>query len=180
MKFTQREFIDLSKAWAAISFAFAILLSGSISVVNAFIISAITVGTGFLLHELAHKFVAQYYGCWAEFKASDIMLVFAIFSALLGFIFAAPGAVMITGRVTRRQNGIISAAGPITNIALAFIFFLAPLPVAVSAYGAQINAFLALFNMIPFMGLDGQKVLAWRTEYFAALMGAAFLTFVVV
>ncbi len=178
MRFTQRELRDLAKAWAAISLAFAILLSNSISLANALIISGITVGLGFLLHELAHKFVAQYYGCWAEFKASDIMLVIAIFSALLGFIFAAPGAVMIQGRINRRQNGIISGAGPITNIALAFIF--TQVPGAIGAYGAQINAFLALFNMIPLMGLDGQKVLAWRTEYFVALIGAAFLTFVLV
>lgn len=175
MRFSNEEFVDLAKAWGAISLAFAIILSGEIGIVIAFVVAAITVGLGFLLHELAHKFVAQYYNCWAEFRADDRMLVFAVASAFLGFIFAAPGAVMIRGRISRRQNGLISAAGPVTNIVLAWLFFLVPLPFA--EYGAMINAFLALFNMIPFMGLDGQKVLAWNTRYFIALVAAGFLTF---
>ena len=27
------------------------------------------VGPAFLLHEIGHKIVAKYYGCWAEFRS---------------------------------------------------------------------------------------------------------------
>jgi Zn-dependent protease len=41
-----------------------------------------------------------------------------VLSLLLGFLFMAPGAVMVAGLVTRRQNGHIAVAGPLTNFGL--------------------------------------------------------------
>jgi fatty acid desaturase len=75
------ELIDLLKAWAAISVAFAILQVGltfSLSFVIVALLSALTVGIAFILHELAHKIAAQRYGCFAEFRAKDSMLFLAI------------------------------------------------------------------------------------------------------
>ena len=37
-------------------------------------------------------------------------------AALLGIVFMAPGAVMVAGLVTRRQNGHIAVAGPLVNL----------------------------------------------------------------
>ncbi|MBI2660325.1 metalloprotease, partial [Candidatus Woesearchaeota archaeon] len=62
------ELKDLAKAWIIISAAFAILLSKSIfsgEFYIKFIIASLSVGVGFLLHELGHKIVAQRYGCFA-------------------------------------------------------------------------------------------------------------------
>lgn len=182
MRFSNKEFKELAKAWAAITLAFTILLTrGRVDAASALIISGVTVGAGFLLHELAHKLTAQYYNCWAEFRSDDKMLVFAVLSAFLGFIFAAPGAVYIRGRISVRQNGIISAAGPLTNIALAILFYLSvPFTGAIGGYGAMINSFLALFNMIPIMNLDGAKVLRWNKAMFGVLIGISFLSYLFV
>ena len=121
---SEKELRDLVKAWIAISLAFALVLRHDIglSFYQVFIVSAVTVGTGFLLHELGHKFVAQRYGCFAEFRSFDQMLMLAVMMSFFGFVFAAPGAVMIMGRVDIRKNGIISAAGPIVNLILALFF----------------------------------------------------------
>ncbi len=186
MKFSEIEKQHLLKAWVAISLAFAILLGNILSLdfIIYFFISLFTVGIGFLLHEISHKLVAQKYGCWAEFRADDKMLIFAILSAFLGFIFAAPGAVFISGHVTKAKNGKISLAGPATNIILAVIFLcLTFLPVegliAVTLnYGFQINSFIALFNMIPFLNFDGEKILRWnKIIYFITVIFAASLVF---
>ena len=94
------ELHELLKAWFFVSLAFTILLNGfsfDVGTGLIFIIAATTVGTGFLLHELMHKLVAQHYHCWAEFRADNMMLLFAVFSSFMGFLFAAPGAVMIYG-----------------------------------------------------------------------------------
>ena len=60
MKFSKVEVRDLMKAWIAISIAFGIVLRSG-TFLNSFLLAGITVGVGFLLHELAHKVVAQHY-----------------------------------------------------------------------------------------------------------------------
>ena len=183
MKFSAVEKEHLLKAWLAISLAFAIALGGfrfDLGFIRTLIISAITVGLGFLLHELAHKSVAQHFGCFAEFRANMQMLLFAVLLSFTGIIFAAPGAVMISGRINDKKSGLISAAGPVTNIVLAmffynFTFFNSPFLGTIGMYGTRINAWLALFNMIPFGGLDGSKVLRWNKKYYALIVVAALI-----
>lgn len=169
MRYSRHEVIDLVKAWIAISIAFAIAFVGfSQGFLIGLVISALTVGIGFLLHELSHKRMALKYGCSAEFRSSDPMLLLMIGISFLGFVFAAPGAVYIYGgRLTREQNGKVSAAGPAINIILAIAFFLIALFIpgaffkTLGLLGFGINAWLALFNLIPVWNLDGKKVLAW-------------------
>lgn len=182
IKTSKKEIIDLTKAWIAISIAFGIILSSSISLQKAVFVAAFSVGLGFLLHELAHKLVAQHYRCFAEFRSFDPMLLLAIVMAFVGFVFAAPGAVMIQGYVDYRKNGIISIAGPITNLVLAVIFLgllaLGIFPI-VSQYGFVINSWLALFNMIPVWQLDGKKVFVWnKLAYFIVVAVAFFFSFI--
>ena len=170
IKFSKVEIRDLTKAWVVISIAFAIVLSGgllSFDFLMNVILAAITVGTGFLFHEMGHKIVAQRYGCFAEFRADNQMLFLAIIISFLGVIFAAPGAVMIAGRVSKRRNGLISIAGPAVNIVFAVIFLALSFVVSggflgqIVAFGFVINSWLALFNLIPFWILDGKKVWNW-------------------
>ena len=168
---SETEVRDLIKAWIAISAAFAILFSGtifSISFYYSFIIASLTVGVGFLFHELGHKLMAQHYGCFAEFRAFNQMLILAVLMSFFGFVLAAPGSVMISGPVGIRRNGKISLAGPAVNIVLAALFlgFLLSNPSGITAtiayYGLLVNAWLALFNMIPFGNFDGAKILKWN------------------
>ena len=82
----------------------------------------LAVGPAFILHEIGHKIIAKKNGCWAEFRADPKGLQFGIIiSFFLGFLFMAPGAVMVAGLVTRRQNGHIAVAGPLTNLSLFII-----------------------------------------------------------
>jgi len=183
----RRERRDLLIAWAAIAVAFSLLyVRGSInpaSFVLFFAVSLLTVGVGFVLHELAHKFAAIHFGYWAEFRKDNTMLVVAvILAALAGVVFAAPGATVIYGSTTKRENGIISAAGPITNLVLCAVFyglFLAGgifemyLLWLIGLMGVQINAMIATFNMLPVSVLDGRKVLAWNPAVFGVLFAAS-------
>ena len=180
------ELIDIAKAWLALSLAFTFIYSGASLMRGGinnlfttrflimFVISLFTAGLGFLLHELAHKFAAQKYGCVAEFRAFDQMLYLAVgLAVLVGFIFAAPGAVMISGMITRKENGIISAAGPLTNYALGMAFFglmfVYPAWNMVWSIGFFINIWLGLFNMIPFGNFDGIKIFHWNKIIWAAM-----------
>lgn len=159
-----------------------------VGIMNFFILNFFTIGIGFLLHELGHKFVAQNYGFLSEFRADFTMLAFAFALALFSpFIFLAPGAVLIHGRLTNRQNGIISVAGPLVNLALALIFIalaliINPSPSSLIGYlfwlGIWVNSFLGVFNMLPFWVLDGKKVLMWNKYVYFIVMGALVLLLV--
>ena len=180
---SDKELKQIAKSWLAISLAFAIVYARgspfSMLLVMLFV-SAFTVGLGFIFHEFSHKIAAQRYGCFAEYRGSDQMLLLAILMSFTGFIFAAPGAVMIAGPVDWRRNGIISAAGPIANIVIAAGFFALSIVFGgmlgmVFAMGYRINGWLALFNLIPFGNLDGKKILFWNKGVYAALFFISFV-----
>ncbi|MDD1676600.1 MAG: peptidase M50 [Methanomicrobiales archaeon] len=194
-----REWRDLILAWFAISIAFSLIyVRGGIELLDflmVFALSAITVGAGFILHELAHKFMAMRYGFWAEFRKDNLMLLVAVaMAALAGVVFAAPGATIIYGpAISKEQNGRISIVGPLTNLllcipfgALAFLPQFAPaaaisLPLltSIGAVGFQVNAMIAVFNMLPVSVLDGKKVLAWNPLIFAATIGISLVVLLV-
>jgi Zn-dependent protease len=195
-RISRREEFDLFIAWIAISLAFAIIFLREIGRADPVIaltflaLSLFTVGIGFILHEMAHKFTAIKYGFWAEFRKDNIMLVVAVaLAALVGVVFAAPGATIIydtTGRgISREQNGKISAAGPVVNLLLCIPFAglliysgsgqsLNENLIMMGMIGLQVNAMIAAFNMLPVSVLDGKKVLAWNKGVFLVLIIAAF------
>ena len=183
-----RELLALGVAWVVLGVSFSTRwmyqLGANLTVFEIFLLTMMIIGTGFLGHELAHKFTAQRYGAWAEFKLWTIGAVMAIVFSLIPpgtFVFAAPGAVYIASRssyigdvMDRKTNGVISLMGPLVNIAAAGIFGLAYAALSVLHVGIVIGGFnpllwavfinlwLASFNMIPFFILDGQKVLTWN------------------
>lgn len=183
--FSKQEKIDLTISIIVITLIFTFIFTRSYLSMDMFLlflpISLIAVGLGFILHELGHKYVAQKYGFYAEFRRSDKGLMLGVVTALLGFVLLAPGAVMIgspTGTITNEENGKISIAGPIVNIILALIFLgiqisiqplvtLSNIDVMVYLYflsqvGFSVNSFLALFNLLPIPPLDGSKVIRWN------------------
>ncbi len=187
IRFSRREVVQMLVAVAALSFAFFMIMippNASAYALEFFAtVSLVAVLTGFLMHEMAHKFVAQRYGAWAEFRIFPLGLIMAIMFSFLGFVFAAPGAVYINGRLTRQQNGLVSLVGPGLNLGLgaAMMFIGVALPVTDLALAiyliGRINIFLALFNLLPIPPLDGYKVATWNIGIYVAAMGASVVLF---
>ncbi|MET8142588.1 site-2 protease family protein [Sphaerisporangium sp. NPDC005288] len=123
----------------------------------AVVTSVVFLGT-LLAHELAHALVARRRG----------IPVRSITLWLLGGVteFAGEEA------KTPKDELQVSAAGPLTSLALSGLFFLASLPLQGPAvlvpavrWLALMNAVLAVFNMLPGAPLDGGRVLhaiLWR------------------
>ncbi len=204
--FSRKEINDLTLATLAFALALALMrvggifgiLSGGDSLFALIIEMAIwgtlyifSLGPAFLLHEMAHKFLARHYGCWAEFRADPAGLKTGILiAAILGIVFMAPGAVMVAGNISREQNGKIALAGPISNLVLYAVglvmggLLLGLNDGAIISYFVQAwlwgNSILAAFNMIPWGPLDGLKVKRWSEPifwiFFIGTIGLAFGT----
>ncbi|MEC8927092.1 MAG: metalloprotease [Candidatus Thermoplasmatota archaeon] len=181
--FSKTEIKDLTISLAAFSLGLSFVFNGGllggmlslgsallISIPYYFVLATIAFGPAFIIHELAHKFVARHYGCWAEFRADPAGLKTGVAIAFfIGFLFMAPGAVMVAGNVNRRQNGMIALAGPASNL----ILWLLALPLFI-LYGNFVivflwmaaNSILGAFNMLPFGPLDGRKIKNWSEPVF--------------
>ena len=191
------EIKDILLADAVLTLAFTITLSGGIFgiagstsraaqlIIELLPISFIGVSLSFVLHELMHKFAAQRFGAFAAFRTSTNGLAITLITSLFGFLLGIPGATVIyTNSFTKRENGIVSLAGPLTNFAVFAVFAAALIllhPAAQSYMGFAldfimfISILLAFFNMLPIFPLDGSKVLAWNPGVYAATMGTIFV-----
>jgi Zn-dependent protease len=148
-----------------------------------FLIGALLIyGLAFILHELAHKFMAQRLGYWAEFRINQQGLMLTLLSLISPFKIIAPGAVMIGNIASWNHYGLVSVAGPATNIALGILFYITrlisvnPMLNLLAMLGININASLALFNLIPFGVFDGAKIIKWnKYVWLAAVLAAGIL-----
>ncbi len=183
--FSPQEIHDLAIAVSGLTLAFAIVYSRVMYnhsipfFLYSLLVSFLAVFSGFVFHEMGHKFVAQKYGCWAEFRAFPRGILMALLFSLLGFVFAAPGAVMISGRINQEQNAKISMAGPVVNLGIGFslipvIMLVTYAPVPIAAYSvASINFLLAAFNLLPIPPLDGSKIWKWNIPLYIILLATS-------
>jgi Zn-dependent protease len=189
-----KEVLDLIISSVVLAAAFGIALSGGYSAFSdprgLAVISLMAlagVSSGFVLHELGHRFLARRFDCRAEYAMSLGGLALAMASSLFGYIFALPGAVRISSgtdslgnpTLTAARRGQISIAGPLINLGLALVFLLLnrAFPASLFSLGAYTNAWLAAFNLIPFGPLDGMAVFRWSKMVWLASMSAALLVF---
>lgn len=184
MKSVERN--DLIVSWLGLSVAFALAMGGGFLGITsfpvAFPLALVAVGTAFIFHEIAHRNTARKFGFHSEYRVWQVGLIFAILLSFTGFVFAMPGATYILGAPNRKQNGIISVAGAVVNIlfglgfSLLYFLNLGDWLSMVFYFGAYINFFIAMFNMLPIWILDGKKVLAWNgivwaVVFFSGLIG---------
>ncbi|MBI5061267.1 MAG: site-2 protease family protein [Candidatus Aenigmarchaeota archaeon] len=189
-----KEARDIVISAVVLAIAFGIAFSGglwgsaSTDIVNNVLLALLAVSLSFILHELGHRTIAKKYGCFAEYQMWPFGLVIALMVSFTGFVFAAPGAVVIHSKIdvwgnvtklSRKSIGLISLAGPAINLALAGCFAAANLllPLGVFAIGITINLWLALFNILPVPPLDGSKIFFWDKRIWAGFFVAVVALF---
>lgn len=188
LRFGKREVKDIAIALFVMSVSFMILYRhgqimdyldyhmDSLKWIGLFGLCVALVFCSFILHEFGHKFSAQYYGMESEFQLFPMGMLLTLATSFLGFLFAAPGAVVIYGRPTKKMKGVISAAGPIVNIVLAAVGIWGCLQFNYSVYVlvflmlATLNGFLALFNMLPIPPMDGSNIIRWSYVVYAGMI----------
>jgi Zn-dependent protease len=134
----------------------------------------------FMAHEMAHKFVAQHYGMWSEFRMTSMGYYLSAMAILFSLPIFGTGVVYSSGTSNVDHNGKTNLAGPLTNFVIAaalvivsILMFVIAVPLfplgVLLRYGVQLNAFLGLFNMIPIQPFDGATVRHWDSRVWVAL-----------
>jgi len=180
-----KEVLDLALSWIVLTTAFSMrhIFAREYQVVALY---AVAVLLGFVFHELAHRLTANRYGFWARYRAWYPGLLITLLISVVSrgrVVFAAPGAVLVeTPWVGSRELAYISLSGPASNIAasaaLMGIYVLAPW--GALRLIADVNAWLAFFNLLPIPPLDGYNAFRGSPTLWAALFAlSAALSFLV-
>jgi Zn-dependent protease len=135
----------------------------------------------FMIHEFAHKFVAQRYGMYAHFR----MTMQGYYLSAVAILFAIPifgtGVMAVGGARDIEDYAKSTVAGPFSNLIVAgLLFIIAELIVITTGplasvvqfiifYGMLLNSFLGLFNMIPIPGFDGSTIFRWSRPIWVLL-----------
>jgi Zn-dependent protease len=136
-------------------------------------IFAVIMTASFLAHEIAHKIIGQKNGLWAEFRLTTWGAALTLVSVFLPFKMISPGAMMLGGQPNGEEIVKISIAGPSTNIVFSTVLLGSGFAMIQSPYSvifffaAYINAFMAVFNLIPFGILDGYKIFSLNKKLWA-------------
>lgn len=159
---------------------FASFLTGSfwwvpVGMISVFLLS-------FMGHELAHKFTAQHYGMWSEFRMTSMGYYLSAIAIIFSIPIFGTGTVYTSGASSKEDNARTSMAGPLSNFlfasglvitAVLSVFLLGPLTLNylmfLVRYGIIINSVLGLFNMIPIPPFDGAAVKDWSKSLWLIL-----------
>lgn len=128
----------------------------------------------FLLHEIAHKFIAIRHGFSSRFYLDQKMALFSLISIFFPIKIIAPGAVIFYGTPSEESEASIAMAGPLVNIILGGIllgvsFFLSPNWMIFTLLVSKFSFDLALFNLLPISILDGAKIRKWNSNVFLVI-----------
>ncbi|MFW9889332.1 MAG: hypothetical protein ACFFER_14185, partial [Candidatus Thorarchaeota archaeon] len=145
----------------------------------------------FMIHEFAHKFVAQKYGMYAHFR----MTVQGYYLSAVAILFAIPifgTGVMAVGGVRDIEDYAKSTvAGPFSNLIVAGLLFIIAEIIVITTghlaspvqfiifYGMLLNSFLGVFNMIPIPGFDGSIIFRWSRPIWVLLTVSLLTTLLV-
>lgn len=201
LQFSKKEALNLLISTTIMGFIFSyrkwysLSTKGGISrSLGNLLISIILVGFSFLIHELIHKIFALKYDCKAEYRLLPKFLLFSLAITLLSggrILFAIPGFVAISSAyftrlgykssdITLEEEGKISMVGPLSSLALAFLFKLSEplLSKNIANLGVTINTWLAFLNSLPIPPLDGSRVLMFSRIVYIILISSTFLALV--
>lgn len=160
------------------------------------------VAVSYIPHVMAHRVTARSMDAYAEFEMWPPGAVLAIITSFLGIVVAAVGGTRMYTKSSERYGlsvpdlnvkmiGFISVVGPLINISMAVLFAFVATAVGetyvaglnmfkVLRFGANINSFLAIANLLPFYPLDGYKILRWNSLMWFISVILAGLTFLLI
>jgi len=186
--FTKQEIVGIFASIIIFGFMFSFKNWDTVSVgLGNWLLSGVILFFSLFIHEIAHKIAAISVGFKATFKLSWTWIWGTLAACFVtnGF-FIAPINGTIELKLAGRQRlghfryglnywaaGVVSFLGPLSNLIIAIMIksFMILFPQSIILEKALwINVSLAIFNMLPFPGIDGlQTFYGERMFYFSML-----------
>ena len=145
----------------------------------------------FMIHELSHKFLAQRYGMWSEFRMTTAGYYLSAVAILMSVPIFGTGIMYASGAKSVEDDAKVNTAGPLSNLIFGSIIglialilpllFGGPIPYSQTTLwlimfilqnGVILNGMLGIFNMLPFQPFDGGTVFAWNRRVWIILVAA--------
>jgi Zn-dependent protease len=146
-------------------------------------IALFSVAVAILVHEWAHGVVAAKFRIDASFKLFMPGFIVSLLLAVVGIKVAVVGAASVAsykfgrfgfrGRTPAfRERGWIGGVGPLANIALGALcgLLFEASGVYIFQYMMTVNAWIALFNLVPIKELDGGNLFYWKPSFWFLLI----------
>jgi Zn-dependent protease len=188
IKFTKEEIRNLLISIIVISILFTINMTQKSGwtnpdIINILIITIIIFSISLIAKIYSQKYLARKYHYHIEYKIWGYGLIFALITMLLNIFVITPGYFKygLYDRIaTDEEKAKIALIGPAINIIIAVIFLIALIILKsmmttgiiklAMLIGFYINTYMAVFNLIPFMALDGIKLFEYDMKMWIAPM----------
>ncbi|MFT4250179.1 MAG: hypothetical protein ACMXYD_02350 [Candidatus Woesearchaeota archaeon] len=150
-----------------------LLIQVTTTIQQAIFTSLLAITISVLARQAAQKYFAHKHNKQVTFQINTLTALLSIPVAFIGVLLAAPGKTIISGFVSRKEQGIIAAIGPITSLAIALItltIFFTGINTALIASFVLLNSYYALFTLLPLWEFDGEKIFTYNKTIYAALI----------
>ncbi|MBR9679221.1 MAG: hypothetical protein GON13_03055 [Nanoarchaeota archaeon] len=165
-----REMVEILVSSAVLTYIFSGFIRGRRSIWEDLKLSAAISVPSLVLHELAHKFTAMFFGYAATYHANIPGLIIGVVLKLIGFpfIFFVPAYVSIPSFPFNKWFfTAIALAGPVMNSLLIGLSYFLEKRVKkrnhllIVLLTRKINWWLLILNLLPIPGTDGMNALKY-------------------
>lgn len=180
IKFTKDEIKNIIISIIIISILFTVHMANKTqwtqdNFINIMIMTLVIFTISLIAKIYSQKSLARKFKYHIEYNIWGYGIIFALISMMLNVFIITPGYYkygLYRRIATDEEKAKIARIGPIANIILAIIFLISaiiiksltvnnPLLKLAALIGFYINTYMATFNLIPFMTLDGMKIVEY-------------------
>ncbi len=147
----------------------------------------VVAGLATMLHDLTHRYVAYRYKVTTEYQfwllGTIVMFITTLF---FGIVYSVPARTLINDvkKLGLKEQAIIAFSGPMMSIGVTLAFFLL-VPFGgwfkvIGLLGVSMNLLSAVYSLMPFDPMDGNKLYSWKKAAWAAIFLPLFIIYMLI
>lgn len=147
----------------------------------------VVAGLATMLHDLTHRYVAYRYKVTSEYQFWFLgTIVMFITTFFFGIVYSVPARTLINDvkKLGLKEQAIIALSGPMMSMGVTLVFFLL-VPIGgwfkvIGLLGVSMNLLSAVYSLMPFDPMDGNKLYTWKKAAWAAIFLPLFIIYMLI